>query len=165
MQHPDKHTCNNTSKNTNETFGTNLRNICVQHCNIYNILIYLYNIHLKQLQHTSKTSETPDTNAYKMYFKHIATSPCCLQNIGSPACGVHRRQLRCCQHQPDGLCLLEAAGDPFVVIGIVGSTRGPLQPCRWHSSPHHYRISRRAVDLVEGAARQSGAEARGTRCR
>ena len=50
----------------------------------------------------------------------------------------------------------EVGGDTFVAAGIVGSTRSP---CRQRRSPHHHRISRHAVDLVEGAARQSGTEA------
>jgi hypothetical protein len=43
----------------------------------------------------------------------------------------------------------EAGGDPSVATGMMGSGR---------------RISRRAMNQVEGTARQSGAEACGARC-
>jgi hypothetical protein len=55
----------------------------------------------------------------------------------------------------------KVGGDPFVAAGIVGLTRNP---CSRRRSHHHHRISRRAVDLVEGAARQSGRDARDARC-
>jgi hypothetical protein len=46
-----------------------------------------------------------------------------------------------------------------VAAGILGSTQDmqPRGPCSRHRSPHHQRISRRAVDLVEGGVKQSGA--------
>jgi len=58
----------------------------------------------------------------------------------------------------------DVGGDLFKAGGIVGSTRNPRQPCSRRHCPHHHWISRRAVDLVEGAARQSGAEVRGAQC-
>jgi hypothetical protein len=43
-----------------------------------------------------------------------------------------------------------------MAVGILGSKT--CNPCSRRRSPHHHRISRCAVDLVEGAARQSGVE-------
>ena len=51
----------------------------------------------------------------------------------------------------------EAGEDPFVAVGIVGSTRSPYSRRR---SLYHHQISHRVVNLVEGAARQSRTEAR-----
>jgi hypothetical protein len=39
------------------------------HCNICNIPIYFYNIHMKHLQHTSETSETLETYSCNMRFQ------------------------------------------------------------------------------------------------
>ena len=61
MQHSDKHTCNirlkKQVKHWEQTFATYVYN----HCNIYNIPIYFCNIRMKQLKHTSKTTETLET--------------------------------------------------------------------------------------------------------
>jgi hypothetical protein len=43
------------------------------HRNICNILIYFYNIHMKQLKHTSGTIETLETWACNMSEKHPET--------------------------------------------------------------------------------------------
>jgi hypothetical protein len=63
-------------------------------CNIY--LKHLQHMQLVQhpdlLVHTAETSETLETYACNMRFQHSATSPCCLGNGGSSACGVHWRQ-------------------------------------------------------------------------
>ena len=83
-------------KHWEQTFATYVYN----HCNICNIPIYFCNIHLKHLQHTSETSETLKIYACNMRFRHIATSPCCLQNGGSTASGVHRRQPCRRHHRP-----------------------------------------------------------------
>jgi hypothetical protein len=38
------------------------------HCNICNIPIYFYNIHMKHLQHTSESSKTLETYTWNMRF-------------------------------------------------------------------------------------------------
>jgi hypothetical protein len=55
-------------KHWKQSFATYMYN----HCNICNISIYFYNIHMKQLQHTYKTY------ACNMRFQYIVTSSCCL---------------------------------------------------------------------------------------
>jgi hypothetical protein len=41
-----------------------LKTYVYRHCNIYNILIYFYNIDVKHLHHTTKMSEILETYAY-----------------------------------------------------------------------------------------------------
>jgi hypothetical protein len=105
------------------------------HYNICNILIYFYNIHLKQLQHTSETSETLET--CNMRFQHIATSPCYLRNGGSSARGVHRRQPRRRHRRPDWTPhYYEAAGTPS--CSLISWARHAARPCNRRHSPHHH---------------------------
>jgi hypothetical protein len=134
------------------------------HCNIYNILIYFCNIHLKQLQHTSKTSETLKTYAYNMHFsasQHLLDA--CEMEARRRVEFTRGSHAAATIDQMD-YAYYEAAGDPFVAAGIVCSTSSPPSLYSWRRSPHHHRISRHAVDLVEEATRQNGAEARGARC-
>jgi hypothetical protein len=64
MQHLDKKDCNIQLK-TDETFWTNVCNMLLkqlQHMqHVQHPPIYFCNIHKKQLQHTFKTTETPET--------------------------------------------------------------------------------------------------------
>jgi hypothetical protein len=53
----------------------------------------------------------------------------------------------------------EASGPPSWPL-VSWARHAAPNPCSRRHSHHHHRISRRTVDLVEGAARQSGAEAR-----
>jgi hypothetical protein len=152
MQHPDKHTCNNTSKNTNETLGSDLCNIHIQP--------------LQHMQHSDillqHSLETIATYAPLKHPKHLkGTLATCVFSTSQhllAACEMEARQhveftggshavATIGQMDPT---YYEAGGDPFVAAGIMGSTRSP---CSQRRSPHHHRISCCAVDLLEGAAR------------
>jgi hypothetical protein len=47
-------------KHLEQTLSTYVYN----YCNMYNIMIYFSNIHIKHLQHTSETSETIETYSF-----------------------------------------------------------------------------------------------------
>jgi hypothetical protein len=68
MHHSDKHTCNIHLKKQMKHWEQAFAAYVYNHCNIYNISIYFYNIHTKPLQHTSKTYETIETYACNMRF-------------------------------------------------------------------------------------------------
>jgi hypothetical protein len=81
MQHSNKHTCNihTSEKKQMKHWEQELATYVYNHCNI---TIYFCNIRMKYLQHTSETFKTLSAE----------TSPCCLKNGGSSACGVRWRQ-------------------------------------------------------------------------
>jgi hypothetical protein len=58
------------------------------HCNIYNILIYFCNIHMKHSQQTSKTFDTLKTYACNMHFQHNVTL--LLGRMDARCCGARR---------------------------------------------------------------------------
>jgi hypothetical protein len=64
MQHSNKHTFNIRLKKQMKYLDQTL-----DHCNMYNIAIYFYNIHMKHLQNTYKTSETNETYSCNMRFQ------------------------------------------------------------------------------------------------
>jgi hypothetical protein len=57
------------SEKIDKTLGTNNCNISYNHCNICDIPIYFYNIHIKLIQHTSETTETLETYVCNMRFQ------------------------------------------------------------------------------------------------
>jgi hypothetical protein len=67
-------------KKTDETLGIDAATYVYHHSNICNISIDFCNIHMKQLKHTSETTETLETWARNMSEKHPET----LENISSP---------------------------------------------------------------------------------
>jgi hypothetical protein len=147
-------------KHLQQTFATYVYN----QCNKCNILIYFGNIHLKQLQHTSETSKTLKTYACNMRFntlQHLLAA--CEMEAHRHVEFTGGSHVIATINQMD-FAYYKASGDPFVAVGIVGSTRSSRSPCSRRCSPHHHRISRCVVDLAEGATRQSEAEARSARC-
>ena len=69
MQHPNKHTFNVRLKKEMKHWKQKLTIYVYNHSNICNIPIYFCNIHMKQLQHTYKISETLETQACNMCFQ------------------------------------------------------------------------------------------------
>jgi hypothetical protein len=116
MQHPES--CNirlkKQMKHWKQTFATYVYNHC-------NIPIYFRNIHIKHWQHTSETSATLETDACNMCFRarHLLVA----YKIEA------RRRVEFTEgsraiatvDQTDS-AYHDAGGDPFVVVGILGST-------------------------------------------
>jgi hypothetical protein len=69
MQHPTKHACNIGQKTEKKHWEQNLATYVYNNYNICNIPIYFCNIHMKRLQHTSKTSKTLETNTCNIRFQ------------------------------------------------------------------------------------------------
>jgi hypothetical protein len=68
LQHLDEHTCNICLIQMKH-LELKLETYVYSHCNICNIRIYFCNTDTKRLQHTSKTSETPETYVCNMRFQ------------------------------------------------------------------------------------------------
>ena len=105
------------------------------HCNICNVPIYFYNIHMKHLQDNSETIATLKTDTSKCAFK---------RNIYLL---LMKWRLADMWSSPEAAALLPPCIDH-------------IDSAYQRQSPHHYQISHRVVDLVKRALRQSGAVAR-----
>jgi hypothetical protein len=79
-----RNTCNILMKQSEHTLETYV----YSHCNMCNILIYIYNTDIKHLKHTSETSETLETYVCNTRFQRNISL--LFGNGGSSARGVHR---------------------------------------------------------------------------
>jgi hypothetical protein len=137
MQHANKHSCSIHLKSH------------MKHWSIFATSIWnTYSIPLKHLQHLKQTLATCTfkRNIYLLLTKWR------LSGVWSSPQVAYRRH-----HRPDRLYPRGRWGPlcgrqyPWLHAGS--------SPCSRRRSPHHHRISRRTIDLVEGAVRRSEVEA------